>query len=254
MSECICDISMIFELLLYIADNHNIMQSQNLDDVREEWERVKFSYEILIDPKSRKSYDRNSKVAEVLEDPTKAVGREVVGGTMSGLGMVLGGAFKLGEMATKKVYETAMNEKKETPPPPSTPSTIEEESTKTLQTKTKKSNTGPISMEAMRQMNMEARKNANSISASNDSTTSERDYASIDTKSDNANSSTTVDISTPVSNKEEKEMKKTVDLKPKAATKMNIITSNPSASASSSSKQKKKKKNKRRKGGGRGFG
>lgn len=227
-----------------------IIHSQNLDDVREEWERVKFSYEILIDPKSRKSYDRNSKVAEVLEDPTKAVGRAVVGGTMSGLGMVLGGAFKLGEMATKKVYETAMNEKKETPTTP-TPS---EESMKTSQTKEESSNTGPISMEAMRQMNMEARKNANSLSASNDSTTSERDYASIDTKSDNANSSTTVDISTPVSNKEEKEMKKTVDLKPKAATKMNIITSNPSASASSSSKQKKKKKNKRRKGGGRGFG
>ena len=219
--------------------------------MREEWERVKFSYEILIDPKSRKSYDRNSKVAEVLEDPTKAVGRAVVGGTMSGLGMVLGGAFKLGEMATKMVYETAMNEKKETPPPPSTPSTIEEESTKTLQIEEKSNNTGPISMEAMRQMNMEARKNANSISASNDSTTSERDYASIDTKSDNVNSSTTVDISTPVSNKKEKETKKTV-----ATSKMNIITSNPSASTSSSTKQKKKnkKKNKRRKGVGRGFG
>ena len=219
--------------------------------MREEWERVKFSYEILIDPKSRKSYDRNSKVAEVLEDPTKAVGRAVVGGTMSGLGMVLGGAFKLGEMATKKVYETAMNEKKETPPPPSTPSTIEEESTKTLQIEEKSNNTGPISMEAMRQMNMEARKNANSISASNDSTTSERDTASIDTKSDNVNSSTTVDISTPVSNKKGKEMKKTV-----ATSKMNIITSNPSASTSSSTKQKKKnkKKNKRRKGVGRGFG
>ena len=171
---------------------------------------------------------------------------------MSGLGMVLGGAFKLGEMATKKVYETAMNEKKKTPPPATTPSTIEEELTKNLQTKEESSNTGPISMEAMRQMNMEARKNANSsISASNDSTTSERDDASIDTKSDNVNSSTTVDISTPVSNKKEKEMKKTV-----ATSKMNIITSNPSASTSSSTKQKKKnkKKNKRRKGVGRGFG
>ena len=233
-----------------------IIHSQNLDDVREEWERVKFSYEILIDPKSRKSYDRNSKVAEVLEDPTKAVGRAVVGGTMSGLGMVLGGAFKLGEMATKKVYETAMNEKKETPPPATTPSTIaKEESTKTLQTKEESSNTGgPISMEAMRQMNMEARKNANGISASNDSTTSERDYASVDTKSNNADSSTTADISTPVS-KKEKAMKKTADPKPKATTEMNIITSNPSASTSSSSKQKKKKnKKKRRKGGGRGFG
>ena len=106
-------------------------------------------------------------------------------------------------------------------------------------------------MEAMRQMNMEARKNANRISASNDSTTSERNTASTNTESDNVNSLTTVDISTPVSNKKEKEMKKTV-----ATSKMNIITSNPAASTSSSTKQKKKnkKKNKRRKGVGRGFG
>lgn len=38
-----------------------------MEDVREEWERVKFSYEILIDPKRRKNYDRNSKVSEVME-------------------------------------------------------------------------------------------------------------------------------------------------------------------------------------------
>jgi len=74
--------------------------------VREEWERVKFSYEILSDPKSRKNYDRNSSVAEVLEDPGAAVGRAVVGGAMGGIGMVLGGAWKLGEIATKKVYES----------------------------------------------------------------------------------------------------------------------------------------------------
>ena len=84
--------------------------SENLDDVREEWERVKFSYEILRDPKARKSYDRNSSVAEVLEDPGGAMGRAVVGGALGGMGMVLGGAWKLGEMATKAVYETAVAE------------------------------------------------------------------------------------------------------------------------------------------------
>eukprot|EP00984_Skeletonema_dohrnii_P031438 scaffold23949_cov67-Skeletonema_dohrnii-CCMP3373.AAC.1 len=56
---------------------------QNLDEVREEWEKVKFSYEILSDPKARKSYDRNSSVAEVLEDPGAAVGRAVVGGAFT---------------------------------------------------------------------------------------------------------------------------------------------------------------------------
>ena len=168
------------------------------------------------------------------------MGRAVVGGTMSGLGMVLGGAFKLGELATKKVYETAMNEKKETPTPTIPSDTIKEEPMKTLQTKEESSNTGPISMEAMRQMNMEARKNV-----SNGSEvlvpTSERDTAS----------STTVGKTTLVSNNKENEAKKTVDPKPIASTKMNIITSNPSSSSSSS--KQKKKKNKRRKGGGRGL-
>jgi hypothetical protein len=85
--------------------------STSLADVRDEWERVKLSYEILSDPKTRKNYDRNSSVAEVLKDPGGAVGRAVVGGAMSGIGLVLGGAWKLGEMATKKVYETAVAEK-----------------------------------------------------------------------------------------------------------------------------------------------
>ena len=91
--------------------NHSIeilfISSQNLDDVREEWERVKFSYEILIDPKIRKSWDRNSSVAKALDDPAGAAGRAILNTSMSGIGMVLGGAWKLGEIATKKVYETA---------------------------------------------------------------------------------------------------------------------------------------------------
>jgi hypothetical protein len=82
--------------------------STNLDDVRDEWEKVKLSYEILCDTQMRKNYDRNSSVAEVLSDPGAAVGRAVIGGAMSGLGLVLGGAWKLGEMAAKTMYETAM--------------------------------------------------------------------------------------------------------------------------------------------------
>jgi hypothetical protein len=56
----------------------------------------------------RKNYDRNSSVAEVLNDPGAAVGRAVVGGAMSGIGLVLGGAWKLGEMAAKTIYESTV--------------------------------------------------------------------------------------------------------------------------------------------------
>ena len=86
-----------------------------LDDVRDEWEKVKLSYEILSDPKTRMNYDRNSVAAEVLKNPGGAVGRAVVGGAMSGIGLVLSGAWKLGEMATKKVYESTAAEKEKAP-------------------------------------------------------------------------------------------------------------------------------------------
>ena len=84
----------------------------NLDEVREEWEKVKFSYEILSDPKARKSYDRNSSVAEVLEDPGGAVGRAVVGGAVTAVGMGFGAMWKVGELAVKGVTSVAQ------PPPP----------------------------------------------------------------------------------------------------------------------------------------
>lgn len=86
-----------------------------VDDVRDEWEKVKLSYEILSDPKTRMHYDRNSVAAEVLKNPGGAVGRAVVGGAMSGIGLVLSGAWKLGEMATKIVYESTAPEKEKAP-------------------------------------------------------------------------------------------------------------------------------------------
>lgn len=119
---------------IHIA-SRDIGGSANLDDVRNEWERVKLSYEILSDPKMRKNYDRNSSVAEVLKDPGAAVGRAVVGGAMNGLGLVLGGAWKLGEMATKRVYETAVVEWERRPPsdiiaPSPTPPILDEVGTR----------------------------------------------------------------------------------------------------------------------------
>jgi hypothetical protein len=106
----------------------------NLDEVREEWEKVKLSYEILSDPKARKSYDRNSSVAEVLEDPTGAVGRAVVSGAFTAVGMGFGAMWKVGELAVKAV----------TAQPPSPP--VRKEITNNVHKK--KTQTGVVESEA----------------------------------------------------------------------------------------------------------
>mmetsp|Transcript_13152 Transcript_13152/g.26733 ORF Transcript_13152/g.26733 Transcript_13152/m.26733 type:complete len:360 (-) Transcript_13152:2224-3303(-) len=106
-------------------------QCQNLDEVREEWEKVKFSYEILSDPKARKSYDRNSSVAEVLEDPGAAVGRAVVGGAFTAVGAGFGAMWKVGELAVKGVASVAQPP----PPPPVRKDTTNNAHTKKTQTK-----------------------------------------------------------------------------------------------------------------------
>ena len=67
----------------------------DMDDVREEWERIKLSYEILTDRKLRIRYDRNSALA----DPAAAVGRaalETIGWGLSGVGK---GLVEVGKMA-----------------------------------------------------------------------------------------------------------------------------------------------------------
>lgn len=75
----------------------------NLDDVRDEWERIKLSYEILRDPRTRKRYDRH----EVLADPGAAVGRAVadaaLGAVGKGLAGVGSGIFAMGAFALDKL-------------------------------------------------------------------------------------------------------------------------------------------------------
>jgi len=74
----------------------------SLDDVRDEWERVKLAYEILSDKKLRIKYDRHS----ALDDPAAAVGRmtlDVVGWGVTGLAK---GVIELGGMAVKTAKET----------------------------------------------------------------------------------------------------------------------------------------------------
>lgn len=65
----------------------------NLDEVRDEWERIKLSYEILNNRKQRAAYDRNS----ALTDPSAAMGRAAmnfVGWGIKGLGK---GVFEVGK-------------------------------------------------------------------------------------------------------------------------------------------------------------
>jgi len=78
----------------------------NLDEVRDEWERINLSYEILSDKKMRKKYDRQS----ALNDPGLALGRvalDTVGWGVSGLAK---GVFFIGKQAvnaaTKKGEDT----------------------------------------------------------------------------------------------------------------------------------------------------
>lgn len=67
----------------------------SMDDVREEWERIKLSYEILTDRKLRVRYDRNSALA----DPAAAVGRAALGTIGWGLSGVGKGLIEVGKMA-----------------------------------------------------------------------------------------------------------------------------------------------------------
>ena len=94
-----CYISLSLSLSLYkhiyYKSINNLIQhstsSVNLEEVREEWEKVKLSYEILSDRKLRLKYDRNSAVA----DPGAAVGRAVGGAAMNVIGWGFGSVMKV---------------------------------------------------------------------------------------------------------------------------------------------------------------
>lgn len=71
----------------------------NLEEVRDHWERIKLSYEILSRPKMRKRYDRK----EFMADPAAAVQRAAVDAAVRGavnVGKGIGkGLFKAGTFA-----------------------------------------------------------------------------------------------------------------------------------------------------------
>ena len=73
--------------------------SNDQDDVRDQWERIKLSYEILSDKKLRIKYNRHS----ALDDPTSAFGRmsmDILGWGMTALAK---GVFHVGDLAAKNV-------------------------------------------------------------------------------------------------------------------------------------------------------
>jgi DnaJ-class molecular chaperone len=71
----------------------------NLDEVRDQWERIRFAYEILSNPKERKRYDRH----EALADPKAAMQRAAVDAAFNGVLGVGKGIFGMGAFAVKKM-------------------------------------------------------------------------------------------------------------------------------------------------------
>lgn len=69
----------------------------NLDDVRDQWERIKLSYEILKDRKIRAKYDRH----EALADPGAALGRAALNAVGNGILGMGKGLFSVGAFAFK---------------------------------------------------------------------------------------------------------------------------------------------------------
>ena len=71
----------------------------NLDEVRDHWERIRMSYEILKNPKLRKRYNRH----EALADPGKAMQRAAVDAAIGGIVGVGKGLFDMGSMAISQM-------------------------------------------------------------------------------------------------------------------------------------------------------
>jgi hypothetical protein len=75
------------------------LESNDLDDVREEWERIKLSYEILRDNKTRRRFDRHEMVA----DPGAAMRRAAFEAATKGAVGVGKGLFNLGNFAVQQL-------------------------------------------------------------------------------------------------------------------------------------------------------
>ena len=91
---------MLFDCLWNFIDKisthsiiYYIFSSNNLDDVRDQWERIKLAYEILSDKRTRKRYDRH----EFISDPGAAAQRAAWNAVGNGVKGVGAGVFSLGK-------------------------------------------------------------------------------------------------------------------------------------------------------------
>ena len=83
----------------YFFRFRKLVRSNNFDDVRDEWERIQTSYEILSDEKTRKRYDRHEFVA----DPGAAIRRAAVGAAATGVSSIGKGLFSMGASAFERI-------------------------------------------------------------------------------------------------------------------------------------------------------
>lgn len=73
------------------------------EDVREQWERIKLSYEILSDRKTRLRYDRHESLAKTLEDPSAALKRAAGEAARKGAENLGRGLFDVGNFAFQQM-------------------------------------------------------------------------------------------------------------------------------------------------------
>lgn len=85
--------------------------SNNLDDVRDQWERIKLAYEILKDKRMRKRYDRH----EAISDPKAALKRAATDAAGNAAKEVGKGIFNVGKglfnMGAKAVSDSMKKDK-----------------------------------------------------------------------------------------------------------------------------------------------
>ena len=70
-----------------------------MDEVRDEWEKIKLSYEILSNKRIRRRYDRH----EMIADPGAAMGRAAMNAMGKGITNVGKGLFDFGAFAVQSV-------------------------------------------------------------------------------------------------------------------------------------------------------
>lgn len=78
-----------------------------MEEVRDEWEKIKLSYEILSNARVRRRYDRH----EMIADPGAAMGRAAMNAVTKGATNVGKGLFDMGASAVQSILRE--EEKKE---------------------------------------------------------------------------------------------------------------------------------------------